>query len=174
MKKKRCGCSFFEASRYDEGLDKFRIHTIYILGLRTHTHTHTHRMTTTYTAAANTTRAFCSSFSSSSRKRSIALGRSDEKNFHRNHHPCGNTRERITRRASSSASLSSKNSEKSERKRRRKESVLRGFTTTAFATKEGKFLSSSERDDATATSHRERDDVLGVFNKKMLVNHHLM
>ena len=119
---------------------------------------------TTYTAAANTTRAFCSSFSSSSRKRSIALGRSDEKNFHRNHHPCGNTRERITRRASSSASLSSKNSEKSERKRRRKES-FRGFTTTAFATKEGKFLSSSERDDA-ATSHRERDDVLGVFNKK--------
>ena len=120
---------------------------------------------TTYTAAANTTRAFCSSFSSSSRKRSIALGRSDEKNSHRNHHPCGNTRERITRRASSSASLSSKNSEKSERKRRRRES-FRGFTTTAFATKEGKFLSSSERDDAAATSHRERDDVLGVFNKK--------
>lgn len=121
---------------------------------------------TTYTAAANTTRAFCSSFSSSSRKRSKSIGRSDEKNFHRNHHPYGNTRERITRRASSSASLSSKNSEKSERKRRRKESVLRGFTTTAFATKEGKFLSSSERDDAAATSHRERDDVLGVFNKK--------
>ena len=72
----------------------------------------------------------------------------------------------MTRRFSSSASLSSKNSEKSERKRRRKESVLRGFTTTAFATKEGKFLSSSERDDAAATSHRERDDVLGVFNKK--------
>lgn len=120
---------------------------------------------TTYTAAANTTRAFCSSFSSSSRKRSIVLGRSDEKNFHRNHHPYGNKRERITRRASSSASLSSKNSEKSERKRRRRES-FRGFTTTAFATKEGKFLSSSERDDATATSHRERDDVLGVFNKK--------
>ena len=123
-------------------------------------------MTTTYTAAANTTRAFCSSFSSSSRKRSIALGRSDEKNFHRNHHPYGNTRERITRRASSSASLSSKNSEKSERKRRRRES-FRGFTTTAFATKEGKFLSSSERDDAAATSHRERDDVLGVFNKNV-------
>jgi putative Ca2+/H+ antiporter (TMEM165/GDT1 family) len=119
---------------------------------------------TTYTAAANTTRAFCSSFSSSSRKRSIVLGRSDEKNFHRNHHPYGNKRERITRRASSSASLSSKNSEKSERKRRRRES-FRGFTTTAFATKEGKFLSSSERD-AAATSHRERDDVLGVFNKK--------
>lgn len=121
---------------------------------------------TTYTAAANTTRAFCSSFSSSSRKRSIVLGRSDEKNFHRNHHPYGNKRERITRRASSSASLSSKNSEKSERKRRRRES-FRGFTTTAFATKEGKFLSSSERDDATATSHRERDDVLGVFNKNV-------
>ena len=123
-------------------------------------------MTTTYTAAANTTRAFCSSFSSSSRKRSKSIGRSDEKNFHRNHHPYGNTRERITRRASSSASLSSKNSEKSERKRRRRES-FRGFTTTAFATKEGKFLSSSERDDAAATSHRERDDVLGVFNKNV-------
>ena len=71
----------------------------------------------------------------------------------------------MTRRFSSSSSLS-RNSEKSERKRKRKESVPRGFTTTAFATKEGKFLSSSERDDA-ATSHRERDDVLGVFNKNV-------
>jgi len=70
----------------------------------------------------------------------------------------------MTRRFSSSSSLS-RNSE-SERKRKRKESVPRGFTTTAFATKEGKFLSSSERDDA-ATSHRERDDVLGVFNKNV-------
>ena len=70
----------------------------------------------------------------------------------------------MTRRFSSSSSLS-RNSE-SERKRKRKESVPRGFTTTAFATKEGKFLSSSERD-ATATSHRERDDVLGVFNKNV-------
>ena len=122
-------------------------------------------MTTTYTAAANTTRAFCSSFSSSSRKRSKSIGRSDENNGVHFHNPYGNKRERMTRRFSSSASLSSKNSEKSERKRRRKES-FRGFTTTAFATKEGKFLSSSERDDAAATSHRERDDVLGVFNKK--------
>ena len=156
--------AFFEASRYEEGLDKFRIYHLYLGFTHAYTHTYIHRMTT-YTAAANTTRAFCSSFSSSSRKRSVALGRSDEKNFHRNHHPYGNTRERITRRASSSASLSSKNSEKSERKMRRRES-FRGFTTTAFATKEGKFLSSSERDDATATSHRERDDVLGVCNKK--------
>ena len=66
--------------------------------------------------------------------------------------------------SSSSSSLLSKNSEKSERKRRRKESV-RGFTTTAFATKEGGFLNSSESD-AAATS-RERDDVLGVFNKNV-------
>lgn len=66
--------------------------------------------------------------------------------------------------SSSSSLLSSKNSEKSVRKRRRKESV-RGFTTTAFATK-GKFLNSSESD-ANATSHHERDDVLGVFNKNV-------
>ena len=66
--------------------------------------------------------------------------------------------------SSSSSSLLSENSEKSERKRRRKESV-RGFTTTAFATK-GKFLNSSESD-ANATSHHERDDVLGVFNKNV-------
>jgi putative Ca2+/H+ antiporter (TMEM165/GDT1 family) len=115
---------------------------------------------TTYTAAANTTRAFCSSFSSSSRGRSIILGsRSDENNFHHNHHPYGK-RERMTRRFSSSSSLS-RNSEKSERKRKRKESVPRGFTTTAFAT-EGKFVSS----ESDAKTSRERDDVLGVFNKK--------
>ena len=117
---------------------------------------------TTYTAAANTTRAFCSSFSSSRGRSKIIGSRSDENNFHHNHHPYGK-RERMTRRFSSSSSLS-RNSEKSERKWRRRES-FRGFTTTAFATKEGKFLSSSESD-AAATSHRERDDVLGVFNKK--------
>ena len=66
----------------------------------------------------------------------------------------------MTRRFSSSSSLS-RNSEKSERKRKRKESVPRGFTTTAFAT-EGKFVSS----ESDAKTSRERDDVLGVFNKK--------
>ncbi|CAL6311736.1 unnamed protein product [Bathycoccus prasinos] len=118
---------------------------------------------TTTTWAANTARAscFCSSFSS--RRSNIIGSRSDENNGVHFHNPYGK-RERMTRRFSSSSSLS-RNSE-SERKRKRKESVPRGFTTTAFATKEGKFLSSSERDDA-ATSHRERDDVLGVFNKNV-------
>ena len=159
FEKEAFGCPFLSLE-IRRSLDKFCIYTI-IYWVYARIHTYIYIMTTTYTAGANTTRAFCSSFSSSSRKRSIILGRSDEKNFHHNHHPYGK-RERMTRRFSSSSSLS-RNSEKSERKR--KESVPRGFTTTAFATKEGKFLSSSERD-AAATSHRERDDVLGVFNNK--------
>ena len=71
----------------------------------------------------------------------------------------------MTRRFSSSAASSSL-SRNSESERRKKESVPRGFATTAFATKEGKFLSSSEKSDAAVTSFRERGDVLGVFNNK--------
>jgi hypothetical protein len=43
LKKKRCGCSFFEASRYEEGLDKFRIYHLYLgfTHARIHTHTYT-------------------------------------------------------------------------------------------------------------------------------------